>query len=326
MILALSEATRYDVWDRPVVTQMIYTPTCDPVGVLMPLSQGAGLPAVPDWTIELAVPWVEAPKPTTRITGTPRNAPPSSPEAALGKATLVAAWQFAFRAGQFWLPAVIQARRSFDGYEVSFTPLAEPDEGDTTVTLSEDLKWCRIDPDPYETRVWRRQGAGAAGRGGKASAVRLRDLVLKALVAAFEYDIYDGGVIVQTVYIASKEPTVLFLPSHLSWEKWNPPQPDWRIEVRASATDDAGLTVVPGGTLAKLAANSPKQKLRKVMLAAADALQAEGINVSGYRVGVMKYPDWRYGFSCSGVSGVQGGHFSFDFSHDLRRYDFSPGR
>jgi cell wall assembly regulator SMI1 len=154
ILFALSEASRYDIWDTAVLVQTLWSEELEECVLLWPLDEaGLGWCAIrkvepkPDWRVEIRMPHVRGAVPTVVTSGTLTPLDPASSKAMLANAVLVICKQFA------WLnprgleaPMIIRASETSEGYGVGFQCLPRVAGGDTLWTLSKDLRRYQLSP------------------------------------------------------------------------------------------------------------------------------------------------------------------------------------
>jgi hypothetical protein len=156
VVLALTEASRYDIYDGAVMIQKVWSGTLDLTILFIPTDFASDLtgPPLPDWKIEAAFPSRGTCPPEITVSGTLRALSANSPKESLGRAVLAAIAHLGMDAWQL-PPAAFQVSRQSEGYVVSFLPPTAYVVGigpvvtigsHTCVLVSEDLKQYQILP------------------------------------------------------------------------------------------------------------------------------------------------------------------------------------
>jgi hypothetical protein len=146
-LFALSEASRNDIWDSPVMVQTLWSQTLGQSALLWPLDEaGLGWSSAkknaprPDWRVEVRLPWVRDPIPEITTSGVLKPLDADSPKAMVANAVLVICKQLVWMNGRIPLPTIIRSGEASDGYWVMFERLPMVFGGHTSYDLSRDLR------------------------------------------------------------------------------------------------------------------------------------------------------------------------------------------
>jgi hypothetical protein len=141
--LALSRLARYDIYQSPVIVQVIYTSRRALSVLLLPSDEptGASVPEKRNWRIEVSL----GEEPSTRIftNGGVKIKSANRGRCALGDAVARAA-EWLSADASLRVPAIIEARDTERGFFVSFRRLPERTGGVMGVRISRDLKGHQI--------------------------------------------------------------------------------------------------------------------------------------------------------------------------------------
>jgi hypothetical protein len=154
VLFALSEASRYDIWDTAVLVQTLWSEELEECVLLWPLDEaGLGWCTIrrvepkPDWRVEIRMPSVRDAVPTVVTSGTLTPLEPASPKAMLANAVLLICKQFAWLNSRgLEAPMIIRASETSEGYGVMFQCLPLVAGGHTLWALSKDLRRYRFSP------------------------------------------------------------------------------------------------------------------------------------------------------------------------------------